>query len=203
MRHAEKKIKNWRYENYKLPLYETKQKIIMKVIYLAGGCFWGTQHFFKQIDGVVATATGFANGNTANPTYKEVYTDTTGYAETVKVEYNEHIADLRFLLDMFFKAIDPTSINKQGEDVGTRYRTGIYYTDDSDKAIIMQVISEQQKAYTMPIAVEVAPLRNFYEADEYHQDYLDKNPEGYCHLPKALFEMARNARKKTKEKTEE
>ena len=167
-----------------------------KVIYLAGGCFWGTEHFIKQIQGVISTETGFANGHTENPTYKEVYTDTTGYTETVKVEYDADVADLRFLLELYFKAIDPTSLNKQGEDEGTRYRTGIYYTNDADLPTIKQVFNEVAQQYDKPLAVEVLPLQNYYPADEYHQDYLDKHPDGYCHLSPALFEFARKARRK-------
>ena len=167
----------------------------MKEIYLAGGCFWGTEHFFKQIQGVTETEVGFANGHTNNPTYKEVYTDTTGYAETVHVVYDEQVADLEFLLNMFFKAIDPTSLNRQGHDEGTRYRTGVYYTDVSDLSIIQKVFNEQQALLSHPIVVEVEPLRNFYAAEDYHQDYLDKNPDGYCHLPLELFSFARQARK--------
>lgn len=167
-----------------------------KVIYLAGGCFWGTEHFIKQIQGVISTETGFANGHTEHPTYKEVYTDTTGYAETVKVEYDADVADLRFLLELYFKAIDPTSLNKQGEDEGTRYRTGIYYTDCGDLPIIQQVFNEVAQQYDRPLVVEVLPLSNYYAADEYHQDYLDKHPDGYCHLSPALFEFARKARRK-------
>lgn len=167
----------------------------MKEIYFAGGCFWGTEHFFKLIHGVTNTEVGFANGNTDHPTYKEVYTDTTGYAETVHVVYDEHIADLEFLLNMFFKAIDPTSLNRQGHDEGTRYRTGVYYTDESDLPIIRKVFAQQQALLSHPIVVEVEPLRNFYAAEDYHQDYLDKNPDGYCHLPLELFAFARQARK--------
>ena len=165
-----------------------------KDIYLAGGCFWGTEHYFKQIEGVVETSVGFANGHTANPTYKEVYTDTTGYAETVRVKYIPQVVSLEFLLQMFFKAIDPTSLNKQGHDEGTRYRTGIYYTNDEDLPIINKVYAEEQKNYQQPLAVEKLPLQNFYSAEEYHQDYLDKNPTGYCHLPESLFEFARKAK---------
>ena len=167
-----------------------------RVIYLAGGCFWGTEHFIKQIQGVISTETGFANGHTESPTYKEVYTDTTGYTETVKVEYDADVANLRFLLELYFKAIDPTSINKQGEDEGTRYRTGIYYIDDADLHVIQQVFNEVAQQYDKPLTVEVLPLHNYYPADEYHQDYLDKHPDGYCHLSPALFEYARKARRK-------
>lgn len=166
----------------------------MKEIYLAGGCFWGTEHYFKQIHGVVGTEVGFANGNTENPTYKEVYTDQTGYAETVRVSYDERVVTLEFLLNMFFKAIDPVSLNKQGHDEGTRYRTGIYYTSEDQLAVVDKVFAEQQALTAEPIVVERLPLKNFYAADEYHQDYLDKNPQGYCHLPQALFDFARQAR---------
>lgn len=167
-----------------------------KEIYLAGGCFWGTEHYFKQIKGVTETEVGFANGHTQNPTYKEVYTDTTGFAETVRVEYNPEKVSLQFLLQMFFKAIDPLSLNKQGHDEGTRYRTGVYYTSDEDIPVIEKVFAEVQKDYPQPLAVEKLPLENYYAAEDYHQDYLDKNPDGYCHLPLSLFEFARKAREK-------
>ena len=171
-----------------------KMNINTKDIYFAGGCFWGTEHFFKQIDGVVDTEVGFANGHTDHPTYQEVYTDETGYAETVLVRYNPEVVSLEFLLRMFFKAIDPVSINKQGHDEGTRYRTGIYYTDAADLPVINKVYAEEQQHYDQPLAVEKQPLERFYTAEEYHQDYLDKNPTGYCHLPQSLFEFARTAK---------
>ena len=135
-----------------------------KEIYFAGGCFWGTEHFFKQIEGVIETEVGFANGHTENPTYKEVYTDQTGFAETVYVKYNPDVVSLEFLLNMFFKAIDPTSLNKQGEDEGTRYRTGVYYTNDDDLAVIEKVFSQEQQNYQQPLAVEKLPLQNYYSA---------------------------------------
>lgn len=166
----------------------------MKEIYLAGGCFWGTEHFFKQIDGVVETETGFANGRGEHPTYKEVYTDTTGFAETVRVVYDPQRVSLKFLLLMFFKAIDPLSLNRQGHDEGTRYRTGVYYTDAADLPVIDEVWQQEQARYDAPLAVEKLPLTNYYSADEYHQDYLDKNPDGYCHLPLELFKFAREAK---------
>ena len=171
-------------------------QIKTKDIYFAGGCFWGTEHFFKQIEGVVETQVGFANGYTENPTYKEVYTDETGYAETVYVRYNPDVVSLEFLLHMFFKAIDPVSLNKQGHDEGTRYRTGIYYIDAEDLPVIDKVYAEEQRLFDQPLAVEKRPLEKFYTAEEYHQDYLDKNPDGYCHLPQSLFEFARNAKDK-------
>ena len=163
----------------------------MKEIYFAGGCFWGTEHYFKQIKGVVETAVGYANGHTSDPTYQEVYTDTTGYAETVKVVYDPQLISLELLTDLYFHSIDPLSLNKQGEDTGTRYRTGIYYTDQEDLPVLKKVYDQVSSQYDTPLAVELEPLRNFYTGEEYHQDYLDKNPTGYCHLPKALFEFAR------------
>ena len=165
-----------------------------KEIYFAGGCFWGTEHFFKQIEGVIETEVGFANGHTDNPTYKEVYSDETGHAETVRVKYDPEVASLEFLVRMFFKAIDPTSLNKQGHDEGTRYRTGIYYTDHTDLHFINKVYAEEQQKYNEPLVVEKQPLNRFYSAEEFHQDYLDKNPTGYCHLPLALFEFAKQAK---------
>ena len=170
------------------------EKENLKEIYLAGGCFWGTEHYFKQIDGVVDTEVGYANGITENPTYKDVCTDKTGFAETVHVTYNPDKVSLKFLLEMYFKAIDPTSINQQGHDTGTQYRTGVYYTDSTDEATISRVFDEEQKHIQGKIAVENLPLKNFYKAEDYHQDYLDKNPDGYCHLPQSLFEFARKAK---------
>lgn len=168
---------------------------MIKSIYFAGGCFWGTEHFFKQIEGVTFTETGYANGSTPDPTYRQVYTDTTGYAETVHVEYDNDVIDLEFLVRMFFKAIDPTSLNRQGEDVGTRYRTGIYYTDAEELPYIKKIYDEIGRQYESPLVVELEPLKNFYRAEDYHQDYLENNPDGYCHLPLELFEFARKARK--------
>ena len=174
--------------------HNNMEKENLKEIYLAGGCFWGTEHYFKQIDGVVDTEVGYANGTTKNPTYKEVCTDKTGFAETVHVIYNPDKVSLEFLLEMYFKAIDPTSINRQGHDTGTQYRTGVYYTDNTDEATISKVFDEEQKHIQGKIAVENLPLKNFYKAEDYHQDYLDKNPDGYCHLPQSLFEFARKAK---------
>lgn len=168
---------------------------MIQSIYFAGGCFWGTEHFFKQIEGVTFTETGYANGSTPDPTYRQVYTDTTGYAETVHVEYDNDVIDLEFLVRMFFKAIDPTSLNRQGEDVGTRYRTGIYYTEAEELPCIKKIYDEIGRQYESPLVVELEPLKNFYRAEDYHQDYLENNPDGYCHLPLELFEFARKVRK--------
>lgn len=165
----------------------------MKEIYLAGGCFWGTEYYLKQIRGVVSTAVGYANGNGANPTYKEVYTDTTGFVECVKVVYDPTVLSLERVVELYFHSIDPLSLNQQGNDIGTRYRTGIYYTDEEDRATIERVYRAVEREVGEPIVVELEPLHNFYDAEEYHQDYLDKNPAGYCHLPYYLFEYARKA----------
>lgn len=163
----------------------------MKTIYFAGGCFWGTQHFFAQVDGVKEAVCGYANGNTLNPKYEEVYTDTTGFAETVKVTYNPERVSLEELTDYFFCIIDPLSLNRQGHDEGTRYRTGIYYTDENELPTIKNVYAREEKKAGVPLVVELEPLRDFYPAEERHQDYLDKNPEGYCHLPLKTFRYVR------------
>lgn len=165
----------------------------VKEVYFAGGCFWGTEHFFQQIRGVVGTEVGYANGNKENPTYEEVVSHTTGFAETVKVKYDPQQVDLRLLINLYFKTIDPTSLNKQGNDRGDQYRTGIYSTDKETEAIVKEEVEKLAKNYDKPVLVETIPLKNFYKAEDYHQDYLDKNPGGYCHIEPGLFEMARNA----------
>lgn len=164
-----------------------------KEIYLAGGCFWGTEHFLKQVPGVIDTETGYANSRVNDPGYRLVCTGTTGAAETVKVVYDPDRVSLPFLLDLYFKTIDPTSLNRQGNDRGTQYRTGIYYTDPADRKVAEEALKGLARRYDTPLAVEVKPLENFYEAEDYHQDYLDNNPSGYCHIDPALFRMARQA----------
>ena len=141
------------------------------------------------------TDTGFANGreDLVEPTYEEVYTDTTGFAETVRVRFDEKRVGLRFLTRMFFHAIDPTSLNKQGEDEGTRYRTGVYYTSEEDLPILREVFEEVKREFG-PIVVELEPLKAYYSASEWHQDYLEKHTDGYCHLPLSLFKYAREAK---------
>lgn len=163
----------------------------MTTIYLAGGCFWGTQHLMRQVRGVVSTRCGYANGCGEKPTYEEVYTDLTGYAECVKVVFDEGVVTLATLLRLFFRSIDPLSLNRQGGDVGTRYRTGIYYTNEALVAEIQDVYEEVQSQYNQPMAVELEPLKNFFPAEEYHQDYLVKNPAGYCHISLALIREAK------------
>lgn len=154
----------------------------MNTIYLAGGCFWGVEGYFKRIEGVKGTTCGYANGRTENPSYEDVCRHDTGHAETVKVDFDDEVISLEDLLIYYFRIIDPVSVNKQGNDVGTQYRTGIYYTDESQLPVIKAAIEREQRKYNEKIAVEVLPIENFYTAEEYHQDYLDKNPNGYCHI---------------------
>lgn len=168
-----------------------------KTIYLAGGCFWGTEHFMNMIHGVEDAEAGYANSNVPNPTYREVCTGKTGAAETVKVTYDANEVSLPFLLDLYYKTIDPTSLNKQGNDRGTQYRTGIYYTDAAELPVIEKSIAALQKNYSKPLAIEVGELKNFYPAEDYHQDYLEKNPGGYCHINPSLFRYAREVRDTT------
>lgn len=160
-------------------------------IWFAGGCFWGAQKFFKLVDGVVFTEVGFANGWEITPTYKQVYADETGHAECVHVRFDPEMVSLEGLVRLFLRMVDPFSLNKQGEDVGTRYRTGIYYDSGDDREVIENVLGSFEERAGRKSAVEVQPLRCFYKAEEYHQDYLEKNPGGYCHLSPAVFELAR------------
>ena len=159
----------------------------MSVIYLAGGCFWGVQKYFDQFEGIIKTTVGYANGYTENPNYEDVKAEKTGHVETVKIEYDESLRSLNQILDDYYKIIDTTSLNKQGEDEGISYRTGIYYTNESDLEIIQNKTNEIQKNYQEKVVVEIQPLDNFYEAEEYHQKYLEKNPQGYCHIGKCFF----------------
>ena len=153
-----------------------------QTIYLAGGCFWGLQKFFDQFEGVVGTEAGYANGPDAAPTYQEVCHDS-GHAETVKVDYDPEVISLTALLERYFMVIDPLSVNQQGHDRGIQYRTGIYWTDAADEAVVRAELDKLQPRYAAPIVVEACPLDCFYPAEEYHQKYLDKTPGGYCHVP--------------------
>lgn len=140
-----------------------------------------------QFDGIIETVVGYANGYLDNPTYEDVKAQKSGHAETVKIVYDEKIISLEEILKKFLLVIDPTSLNKQGEDEGSSYRSGIYYTNDKDSDIIVQMIQDEQKKYDRPIVVEILPLTVFYKAEEYHQKYLEKNPEGYCHIGTCFF----------------
>ena len=197
---------------------------MIKKIYLAGGCFWGVEKFFSLLPGVTATEAGYANGATENPTYLQVCRENTGHAETVAVEYDPDIVSLSFLLECYFQAIDPLSVNRQGNDAGTQYRTGIYYTDNGsvirgarelsvqnadkpvehytdDESVIRESIRRLECLLGRKAAIEVAPLSHFYPAEETHQQYLFKNPGGYCHIRPELFEWAKAARENKKDKS--
>ncbi|MGO1247991.1 MAG: bifunctional peptide-methionine (S)-S-oxide reductase MsrA/peptide-methionine (R)-S-oxide reductase MsrB [Oceanisphaera sp.] len=166
---------------------EQGNPIDTRAIYLAGGCFWGVEAYMERINGVVDVVSGYANGDKdlPNPSYEQVIRGS-GHTETVKVTYDPDKIQLNTVLAHYFRIIDPTSLNRQGNDRGIQYRTGIYYTDSADKAVIAQVANEQQAKYPEPIVVEQEPLDHFYLAEMYHQDYLAKNPNGYCHVDLSL-----------------
>ena len=171
-------------------------------IWLAGGCFWGLEAYLDKLDGVVYADVGYANGNTENPTYEQVCYSNTGHAEAVYVQYDPQRIDLATLLTYFFKVVDPTSLNRQGNDRGIQYRSGIYYKDPADKATIEQVVAGEQKKYSTKIVTEVLPLRNYYVAETYHQKYLDKNPNGYCHIDLKSLDKDPMNKKNVKEKAD-
>ena len=158
-----------------------------KNIYLAGGCFWGTEKVFKLLKGVIDTTVGYANGHTQNPTYQDVCTDKTGHRETVKVTYDPQRITLEKILTAYFMVIDPTITNRQGGDIGTQYQTGVYYENAEDLPVIEVFFDRERKKHNS-FCVELLPLSCFWPAEEYHQDYLDKNPNGYCHVTKIEFE---------------
>ena len=158
------------------------------VIYLAGGCFWGVEAFIARLKGVNSTEVGYANGRDLAPTYEKVCTGKTGHAETVKATYNPKIITLEEILENFFKIIDPYSKNRQGPDIGTQYRTGIYWQDPADRDIVISFLKEKQKLTDKRIAVEAYPISSFYPAEGYHQKYLERNPQGYCHVDLNLID---------------
>ena len=159
----------------------------MKEIVVAGGCFWGVQEYYRRLKGIVETQVGFAQGKTEEPSYQEVKSQSTGHAECVWIRYDETVITLPQILDHLFRIIDPTSLNRQGDDIGTSYRTGIYPTEPEDEKLAHEFVNEQQKKYIRPIVTEVCPLKEFYAAEDYHQDYLQKNPGGYCHIDFSLI----------------
>jgi len=164
----------------------------MSTIYLAGGCFWGTEKLFRGLRGVTDTEVGYANGRTADPSYQDVCTDTTGHRETVKLVYDPAQISPEKILKAFFLVIDPELRNRQGNDIGSQYQTGVYYEDDKDLPALQRVFDEERKKHSR-FFTELKPLSCFYPAEEYHQDYLNKNPGGYCHISpaemKAVAEM--------------
>lgn len=153
-----------------------------KKIILAGGCFWGVEAYFKRLKGIVSTRVGYTDGVTHSPTYQEVCTGQTEHVEACEVIYDDEVVTLTRLMEHLFHIIDPTSLNKQGGDIGTQYRTGIYYEDEAEQKIIQDFIKEMQGRYSKPIMLEVKKETPFYDAEDYHQDYLTKNPMGYCHV---------------------
>ncbi len=154
----------------------------MKKIWLAGGCFWGVEAYFMQLKGVLSTIVGYGQGSTERPTYQQVCTGTTGHTEVCEVTYDEKILSLQKLLEHYFRIIDPTTLNRQGPDQGTQYRTGVYYSTEQDKDGIATFIEKMQQYYNDPIVVEVEPVGRFFPAEDYHQQYLEKTPGGYCHI---------------------
>ncbi|MBQ6345076.1 MAG: peptide-methionine (S)-S-oxide reductase MsrA [Methanobrevibacter sp.] len=162
----------------------TKQQ----VIYLAGGCFWGVEAFISRLKGVNQTEVGYANGHDLAPTYEKVCSGKTGHAETVKATYNPEIITLEEILENFFKIIDPYSKNRQGADVGTQYRTGIYWQESSQKDIVLKFLKGKQSESPKRIVVEARAIGSFYPAEAYHQKYLERNPQGYCHIDLNLID---------------
>ena len=154
----------------------------MKEIVIAGGCFWGVEEFLSRINGVVETEVGYANGRTENPTYEQVCNLNTGFAEAVYVKYDPQVLSLEKLLEEYWGIVDPTVLNRQGPDVGSQYRTGLYFIDLDDEAALIESRNKEQEKYSKKIVTEIKPLMNYYKAEEYHQKYLKKNPGGYCHI---------------------
>jgi peptide methionine sulfoxide reductase msrA/msrB len=161
------------------------------VIYLAGGCFWGMEKYMESIRGVTSAVAGYANGHSkGRPTYEQVCTNTTGYRETVRVEYDKSKTSLEKLLYGFFSVIDPTITDRQGNDRGTQYQSGIYWTDESSASAVKRVAATEEKRWGK-LAVEMKPLEVFWEAEEYHQNYLTKHPGGYCHVSREELDAAK------------
>ena len=159
----------------------------MKKIVVAGGCFWGVEEYYRRLKGVEATRVGYAQGLLENPSYQEVCSGKTLHAEVAEIAYDPSVLPLTKVLEHLFRIIDPTSLNKQGNDVGTQYRVGVYPVDPEDMDVIKAVVSEKQKEFTKPLVLEVEYLRDFYDAETYHQKYLVKNPGGYCHVNMGLI----------------
>jgi len=151
----------------------------------AAGCFWGVEDAFRQVKGVTSTAVGYTGGHTKNPTYKEVCTDTTGHAEAVEVDFNPAQVSYRELLAVFFQSHDPTQLNRQGPDYGKQYRSAIFYQDAEQEAAARESKEALEKAglFKRPIVTQIAPVSDFYRAEEYHQQYFEKQGIRSCHLP--------------------
>lgn len=160
---------------------ESKANKVVELATFGGGCFWCIEAVFKQVPGVISVTSGYAGGHTENPTYKEVCSGETGHAEVVQVEFDPQKVSYRELLDIFWQSHDPTSLNRQGADVGTQYRSIILYHNEEQKKIAEESKREISKYYDKPIVTEIVPLKKFYRAEEYHQNFYEKNPNyGYC-----------------------
>lgn len=168
----------------------------MKQIILAGGCFWGVEAYFRDVKGVVDTEVGYANGNYRNPSYEDVCNGKATHAEATLVVYDETKTNLETLLEHFFRIINPYTINRQGNDIGIQYRTGIYYENDKDKAVALDYIQKLQHNNQRKITVSIEPLAHFDLAEDYHQDYLVKKPNGYCHVNLGLLKEEEKNEKK-------
>ena len=169
----------------------------MREIYLAGGCFWGTEKAFRQLDGILDTTVGYANGTVDDPTYEQVCTNTTGHRETVKIIYDPEQVSLNTILRAFFLCIDPTQKNRQGNDIGSQYQTGIYTVDPESEAEVRAFVEQKKRLYPV-FHTETGKLECFWPAEEYHQDYLEKHPQGYCHIASAEFELIRKLNQEVK-----
>lgn len=154
----------------------------MNDLYLAGGCFWGVEEYFRRIEGIEETSVGYINSIVESPSYEVVCSSTTKAAEGVHLVYNDSIITLQEILDRFYSIIDPYLLNRQGGDIGTQYRTGLYYRDEQEKEVFERDQRERQSETSRKIVVEIEPLENYYLAEPYHQQYLVKNPGGYCHI---------------------
>ena len=166
-----------------------------KVIYIAGGCFWGVEKYYQLLNGVVSTRVGYANGDKVNPNYEEVKAHLTTHAETLKLTYDDEVITLEMILDHFLRFVNPYSVDRQGDDEGHQYRSGVYYVDDEDERVILDYFN---KNLDVGYKIEAKKLENFYDAEEYHQDYLTKNPGGYCHVNLGL--ISKNEKKVDKKK---
>lgn len=158
-----------------------------KAVVLAGGCFWGMERAFSALKGVQSTETGYANGHTENPTYADICRDDTGYKEAVRIVYDPSVLSLDILMEAYFICVDPTVKNRQGEDIGSQYQTGVYYMDEADREKLSDIFAEERRKHES-FYTELEPLDVFYPAEEYHQKYLEKHPDGYCHI--AFAEIA-------------
>ena len=161
-----------------------------KMICAAGGCFWGTERIFQMLDGVAETECGYANGHTEDPRYEDVCNRETGYREAVLITYDPGKVSLRKLMKAFFLCVDPTVANRQGNDIGSQYQTGIYYLQEEDRKELEEIFAKEKQKHDV-FAVELEPLHSYWTAEEYHQKYLDKNPGGYCHITRAELDEVR------------